>query len=751
MAESTHAGSDDPHLTVAADPGTSTAQADGEHHAAPPGDAAGDTGNDAERAITTTAADATTPAIGPVTAATAPPPSGRRGTPVPALTTLADVPLAGRWEDQLGYLAYADALCGLIDNPNTPTPLTVAVSAAWGAGKTSLVNLVTGRLAERTRRRRGRGHIVCEFPAWLHDDAPHLGASLAAKVARDVNRYRPWRRRLLNPLPSAMLTPEQRWRRRVALGVAALGVAVLLLLPASVRSTVRPPAGATAPVRALLGHQWAALGVLLLTVLALWPKVFTSAQAAARFVDDPKSEAATGSMWQVREQLGRLIGDATSTPSLVGIWLRRRWPELARLIPRYSPERRRLVLIIDDLERCRPPRAIDVCEVASQLLGHRDVVTILVADMATLAASAEIRYAALETIPTSTTSTTSQTEGDSADPRQAKGAYGRLYLQKMVQIQFDLPPPSLAGLRSMLTAQADEDADANDTAATKVVARRPSLRPILGVLTTIPIVAAAIVGAVRKPVLVVGILLAAVTTAAVGVFVGLKAAVIAAPVIVVVLIGMAIGITVPRAVLSVADARQRLEESRRTPGRGALHTAAQMASALVGGGPITTILVETAAEVLARLAEDQAERDITDDSPQRSAGEAEILKFLTNDDVPRRAKRMVNHLRLLLLVASKRRMFGGTPPLQAVHLGKWVVLWERWPELGRAIQANPSVMALLEDTAETDPHALGDVLRTTVPTLALSSDLARFLSDQEAKLGRVVERLLFYEPARQAA
>ncbi len=273
---------------------------------------------------------------------------------------LADVPLADSTRDRLGFWAYADALCGLIDNPQTPTPLTIAISAAWGAGKTSLVNLVTSRLAERTRRPRERQHIVCEFPAWLHDDAPHLGAALAAKVAREVSRYRAWPRRLISPLPSVMLTPEQRWRRRILVGSVSLIIAVLLLLPPGVRTMVKPAPSVAGAIRAVVGQKWAPLALLMLAALAIWPKVFASARAVARFVDDPKSEAATGSMWQVREQLGRLIREATRNPGRFGEWLSYAWPTAARLIPRYRKERRRLVLIIDDLERCRPPRAIDV-------------------------------------------------------------------------------------------------------------------------------------------------------------------------------------------------------------------------------------------------------------------------------------------------------------------------------------------------------------------------------------------------------
>jgi hypothetical protein len=138
--------------------------------------------------------------------------------------------------------------------------------------------------------------------------------------------------------------------------------------------------------------------------------------------------------------------------------------------------------------------------------------------MATLAASAEIRYAALETLPTS------QADGASPTAGQATGAYGRLYLQKMVQIQFDLPPPSLAGLHTMLTAPAD----AGDTPAAltrRVVLSRPSLATGTGMIARV----------VGKWPLLGWMLLAGVVTSVVGVIAGARAAVIAAPVIVVVL------------------------------------------------------------------------------------------------------------------------------------------------------------------------------------------------------------------------
>src|SRR5436309_46388 len=49
----------------------------------------------------------------------------------PSLTMLADAPLTDDTQDRLGFPAYADALAGLLDHPETDTPLTIAVSAPW--------------------------------------------------------------------------------------------------------------------------------------------------------------------------------------------------------------------------------------------------------------------------------------------------------------------------------------------------------------------------------------------------------------------------------------------------------------------------------------------------------------------------------------------------------------------------------------------------------------------------------------------
>jgi KAP family P-loop domain len=328
---------------------------------------------------------------------------------------LADTPIERDEDDRLGFGPLADALAELIDNPNTYTPLTVAISAPWGAGKTSLAKLVERRLIDWPLLRGETPHVVSWFNAWLHDDAPHLGAALAADIARTASGRRPFWRRLVGPLPSAMLSPEQRWRRR--LKVAAL--ATLAAVPVALLPDFRElflDAGASEDELSF-GASLTSAAAILGIGYAIWTKLFAIAQAAASFVDDPTSEAAKGSMSEVKAQVGKIVRQATCG-------------------------NRKLVIFIDDLERCRPPRAVEVCEVASQLLGHRNVVTVLVADMNAVAAAAAIKYAALEGKYVAESSEASESD-------TLLVTYGRAYLEKLVQIEFALPPARHEGLKEM--------------------------------------------------------------------------------------------------------------------------------------------------------------------------------------------------------------------------------------------------------------------------------------------------------------
>jgi KAP family P-loop domain len=149
---------------------------------------------------------------------------------------LSDTPRTSADQDHLNFRPYSNALATIIDHKATSTPLITAISGPWGAGKTTLSELVQRQLEAIGAW--DDPHIICRFNAWKHDDAPHLGTAFAAEVAQSVNRYRHWWRRLIQPLPATMLTPEQRWRRKCYLIIGALALAFGLVLGTKTRNLI---------------------------------------------------------------------------------------------------------------------------------------------------------------------------------------------------------------------------------------------------------------------------------------------------------------------------------------------------------------------------------------------------------------------------------------------------------------------------------------------------------------------------------
>ncbi len=194
-----------------------------------------------------------------------------------------------------------------------------------------------------------------------------------------------------------MVSSRDRWRRRVGIGFTAGLIAITAISIDPIRSAVE----ATTVVKSY-GASAGSLTVLLIMAALLSSYLFSALDHIARFIDDPASEAARGTIAQVREQLGDLIGQALHN--------------------------RRLVVFVDDLKRCAPARAMEVCEVANQLLSHPNVVTVFIADMHLIAKSAEERFR--ET--------------------SSGGDAGRRYLEKIVQLQLTLPPPKSADLEPLL-------------------------------------------------------------------------------------------------------------------------------------------------------------------------------------------------------------------------------------------------------------------------------------------------------------
>jgi KAP family P-loop domain len=628
------------------------------------------------------------------------------------LQQVSDKPVERGAEDRLGFQDYADALADMIDNVEIDTPLTIAISGPWGGGKTSLSNLVAEQLHRRTEARGVPSHIVCRFNAQANEQAPHLGAAFAADVARTANRHRRRLWRLFRPLPSAMLSTDERRRRRIGMALGCLTVALLLVLLPTFGELLRESFGPRQATRErlleLLGPAHATVVLALLAAFVLTRQVMGVAQSVAKFIDDPRSEAAKGTMGQISTQLGQLIHQATRAPS--------KWYQM--------PERRnprRFVIFVDDLERCRPAGAVDVCDAAAQLLGHPNVVTVLVADMSKIAASAAVRHA-LE------------------NPGLVDGpapSYGSEYMKKLVQNQFVLPKPSPGQITQMLESRAPHVEDSfgrqlgtsgarllrAGLAAAALAMGMDYLRDHLD--PSAP--AVSLLDGIRWwPLLLTSYLF----------YAGAEA---------VVLLGKLRARRRFQAQCHIDDHIGRQVEDDLAMEE----LVARILPLVPSPGPWQRRADRLWAGGAARrsqrqheLVEQRVSRYLTDRSPHRREAEGELKRHMSM--VPRDAKRMLNHLRLLLVIAERRQLFGGQPELCGRHLGKWAALHERWPFVGLALADDPPRIEEFE--AVSSLEELEKALASCGLEGGATQPLLTFFQSP-TKLAPVIERLARFQKA----
>jgi hypothetical protein len=365
--------------------------------------------------------------------------------------------------------------------------------------------------------------------------------------------------------------------------------------------------------------------------------------------------------------------------------------QFGRLI-RHATHKGRLVIIVDDLERCSSDRALEVCQVASLLLAQPGVVTILLADMEPIARSAGLRYAA--SFPTA----------QQVDPEEI----GRRYLAKIVQLEIALPPPVPDDMRRVIR---DYGPSLRHVPPAPPARRRlrGRVRRDAGVRRT--------VAAMRWWPLVVWV--------ALGVLYGAftpgwwdNNGDDWATVTWTLLFFPAVGLTVWSYLLRWRARRKRNALKEQIEELKGKQLSAEQVQEEVAAG---------------RRANERLISDLVSSSFLDSQEFRAVETFICEHPpaLPREAKRSFNHAQLLTEIARARQMFGGQPTLTPAHLAKWLVLREQWPALGRAIALEPERLAEMEGAA--GPNGV--------------SPEAFELICRDPHLGAVIERLVYFQPA----
>lgn len=687
------------------------------------------------------------------------------------LRLLADRPITDPEHDLLDYHPLAEALSAILLDPDTDTPLTMSISAPWGAGKTSLAHLTEFELNRGEARADAPHPVVVKFNAWQNDKSEDIGSAFAAAVARDLGPHRNWLRRVLNPIPIGMLSRRGRVSRRLLTGLSLLALVVILVL-----TLIQTELITQFDEEALGVGVFPGLPLAAAVGIWLWGRLNTLSQTLSAYISAPDVEAGKGAISEVRLQLGRLIG---------------------QVVNRARPQR--VVVFVDDLDRAHPPRSIDVCEKAAQLLDHDGVIVVFLADVPALEAAATNKYA-------EGTGGYVPRDGMSDSGDNEPNRYGRIYLQKLVQFQINLPPATpdqikLVASRIGMAGSEPETRLRRFWRLSDDGKRMVRLGSLTGSVYVLMITCVLFAFSVERLAWVWWTLAALFGVAQVWLFrrasrdEALRKAVVGRyqslgfggtggvasallPISVVLLTVYVVTIAVRAtdwawawwigsiflAIVALgsigmlienveASRRERFEKRIRAKVKHLIEARAAQDEEAVSNEKewyreIVYELLETDDKLgryedpslLENLVLEATAEFIAVDSQARRQAEREVVAHLT--PLPRSAKRLVNRLRFILHVSQRKGLLQSC--LAPEEVGKWAVLVERWPSLSWSITLNPELLASMETAAATN----GDLSELVSDESVSIPDLKEFLLAGETRLGEAVEALVYLRDPR---
>ena len=306
-----------------------------------------------------------------------------------AIRALADTPSD---IDLLQFSDFADALVDFIKSEKTQKPLTIAIDAAWGMGKTTLMRLIQRKLEgkadkakqesppTRLERKQKDPNVTAKptfpivwFNAWQYDQVDSLWAALVLEILEQVGKQ-------FTPIQRAgfwwNLTQKRLGKRNLILKIALrllpfiLGLIVLLAILFTIawlwqgNTFIETIKKIFLPIAGILG------GVTL--IYAGVKDVYTRFvkpldQRIAQYISQPNYKDRIGFLAQFKEDFSSIVEAATSEG---------KWP---------------LIIFIDDLDRCAPPKPVEIIEAINLLLDAQYCVFVMGMDTRTVAGSIEAK------------------------------------------------------------------------------------------------------------------------------------------------------------------------------------------------------------------------------------------------------------------------------------------------------------------------------------------------------------------------
>jgi hypothetical protein len=312
--------------------------------------------------------------------------------------------------DQLGFKDYVDAFAQLIASPDTYPPLTIGIYGSWGTGKSFLLHHIEDQLDPQLFDKNFEGtsrlpdsepwrnvHVV-HFNAWEYSAAEVIWPALVRRILDRLEKTVDQPQRFAERFWRNVRRQTRQFRGRlivVALVVALVALAALW------------QSGSDATI---IGGAIAVLGVAGVVKLVTDTLANPLGQYVTALAENSDYGKHIAYMTDIRE-------------------------DLEKLQKRLLRDESRILVVIDDLDRCEPEKAVEVLQAINLLLNFESFIVCIGIDARIVTAAIQKHYEdLLGEVKTS----------------------GYEYLEKIVQIPFRMPQPDVEQIKSFISSQMND-------------------------------------------------------------------------------------------------------------------------------------------------------------------------------------------------------------------------------------------------------------------------------------------------------
>ena len=308
-------------------------------------------------------------------------------------------------KDYLGFEVHANLIKGLVDEPGM-LPITIGVFGDWGSGKSSIMETLKVRYDEEHKTDKS---IVClQFNGWIFEGYDDAKAALISSILECFQNRKSFGQKTVNK--ARKLAKSVNWMRVLGFGVKNIATP---LISASLTG------GAT-----------------------LAPQIFNWFQ---NLISDPKQIAEKIKDVDIDDIRKKYFKENPSISIEEQYQMVRQFrQDFKELLDEAKIQK--LIILIDDLDRCLPDRIIDNLEAIKLFLNVENTAFVIGADPRIVRDAIRHRYKELI----------------SRDENSENGRVVIDYLEKLIQIPYTLPKLSDSEVETYITLLFCEDLLEND-------------------------------------------------------------------------------------------------------------------------------------------------------------------------------------------------------------------------------------------------------------------------------------------------